>query len=50
MVIEEAVQKNKIKHNKEILREIWNKIMKENWSIITTSQNPSDNIFGYIML
>ena len=26
--------KNKIEHNKEILREIWNRIIKEIWSII----------------
>ena len=29
--------KNKIEHNEGILREIRNRIMKENWSIIPTS-------------
>ena len=28
---------NKIEHNEEILREIWNRIMIETWSIIPTS-------------
>ena len=30
-------KKNKIEHNEEILREIWNRIMIEVWSIIPTS-------------
>ena len=29
--------KNKIEHNEGILREIWNRIMEEIWSIIPTS-------------
>ena len=30
-------QKNKIEHNEQILRGIWNRIMIEIWSIIPTS-------------
>jgi len=36
-MIESEAKKNKIEHNEEILREIWNRIMIEIWSIIPTS-------------
>jgi len=36
-MIKSETKKNKIEHNEEILREIWNRIMIEIWSIILTS-------------
>jgi len=36
-MIESEAKKNKIEHNEKILREIWNRIMIEIWSIIPTS-------------